>query len=48
MLNLLSPGDLLSDTIGLPKGEDRVIFRMLINTIVWGAIGVGAVLVLVV
>lgn len=44
MLKLFSPGDLLSDALGLPIGESRVIFRMLINTMVWGAVGTGVML----
>jgi len=43
MLKLLSPGDLISDIAGL-AGENRVIFRMFINTIVWGAIGTALML----
>lgn len=39
MLRYLSPGDLLSDAIGLADGENRVILRMFINTLVWGAVG---------
>lgn len=46
MLKFLSPGDLLSDAVGLPDDDNRVIFRMFINTFVWGAIAVGAVLLL--
>lgn len=39
MLKLLSPGDLLSDVVGLADGDSRVIFRMFINTLVWGLVG---------
>ena len=46
MLKLLSPGDLAADAVGLGQDEHRVIFRMFINTIVWGAIGSGVVIAL--
>lgn len=40
MLKYLSPGDLLSDATGLaPNSDNRMILRMFINTLVWGAIG---------
>ena len=39
MLRLFSPGDLAADALGLGENEHRVIFRMFINTLVWGAIG---------
>ncbi|MFY0610391.1 MAG: hypothetical protein JXQ99_02600 [Hyphomicrobiaceae bacterium] len=44
MLRYLSPGDLLSDAAGLTNDDNRVIFRMFINTMVWGAIGTGMML----
>lgn len=44
MLRLLSPGDLVADLAGLNDDENRVIFRMFINTLVWGAIGSGVML----
>ena len=44
MSRLLAPGDLLSDAIGLADDEHRVILRMFINTMAWGAIGAGAML----
>lgn len=44
MPKLLSPGDLLSDVVGLADDEHRVIFRMFINTMVWGAVGGGVML----
>ncbi len=38
---LLQPGDWLCDLLGMAKdGEQRQIFRMTINAIVWGAIAV--------
>ena len=37
MLRFLSPGDVVSDAVGLPDGEHRMILRMFINTLVWGA-----------
>lgn len=45
MRNIFSPGDMISNAAGL-TGEDRVIFRMFINTLVWGAIGTIVMLVL--
>jgi hypothetical protein len=41
MLRLLSPGDVAADIVGLSDDANRVIFRMFINTLVWGAIGTG-------
>ena len=46
MLKLLSPGDLMSDAVGL-YGDNRVIFRMFINTMVWGAIGTALMLLFI-
>jgi hypothetical protein len=37
MPKFFSPGDLISDAAGL-TGDNRVIFRMFINTLVWGAV----------
>ncbi|MGI9480360.1 MAG: hypothetical protein ACR2PI_26965 [Hyphomicrobiaceae bacterium] len=48
MLKYLSPGELLSDAVGLGDDDHRVIFRMFINTMVWGAIGAGVMLWLLV
>ena len=37
----LLPGDLICDWVGLAKDSDhRLILRMFLNTIVWGAVGV--------
>lgn len=44
MLKLLSPGDLASDAIGLDDDDSRMIFRMFINTMVWGLVGTVVVL----
>ena len=41
MLRLLSPGDYAADIMGLNDDDHRVIFRMFINTLVWGAVGSG-------
>jgi len=41
MQRLLSPGDFAADIMGLGDDEHRVIFRMFINTLVWGAIASG-------
>ncbi len=39
----LLPGELAADMVGLAAGsEHRQIFRMFVNTVVWGAVGVGA------
>lgn len=39
MLKYLSPGDLISDAAGLAAdSENRMVFRMFINTLVWGAV----------
>ncbi len=38
MLRLLSPGDFAADLMGLGANEHRVIFRMFVNTLVWGAV----------
>jgi len=39
MLKYLSPGDLIGDAVGLPRDSDnRMIFRMFINTLVWGGV----------
>ncbi|MCB1512575.1 MAG: hypothetical protein KDJ36_16895 [Hyphomicrobiaceae bacterium] len=48
MLRYLSPGDLVSDAAGLAAdSENRMVFRMFINTLVWGAIGtIGMIMVL--
>lgn len=46
MLKFLSPGDLLSDAVGLADDENRVIFRMFINTLVWGGVGTATMLML--
>jgi hypothetical protein len=41
MLKFLSPGDLISDAVGLPRdSENRMIFRMFINTLVWGGLAI--------
>ena len=45
MLKLLSPGDIAADVMGLGHDEHRVIFRMFVNTLVWGAISVGVMIV---
>lgn len=35
------PGDLAASLVGLEEGsEHRQIFRMFVNTVFWGAIGV--------
>lgn len=44
MLKLLSPDDFAADAMGLGDNEHRVIFRMFINTLVWGAIGTVAMI----
>ena len=44
MWKLLSPGDIAADAMGLGADEHRMIFRMFINTLVWGAIGFGVML----
>lgn len=47
MLKYLSPGDLLSDATGLaPNSDNRMILRMFINTLVWGAIGTVAMIMM--
>ncbi len=48
MLKFLSPGDIVSDAAGLAvESEHRVVLRMFINTLVWGAIGtIGMILVM--
>ena len=39
MWRWLSPGDLVCDLVGLPKeGENRLVLRMYVNIIVWGAV----------
>lgn len=43
---LISPGDWLSDALGLRPGEERAILRLLINTIVLGAVCLGAALMI--
>ena len=48
MLKLLSPGDLLSDAVGLVDDENRMIFRMFINTLVWGAVASGVMIAVLV
>lgn len=45
MLKLFSPGDLAADLAGL-ENENRMILRMFINTVVWGAVGVAVVVYL--
>ncbi len=40
MRKFLSPGDVISDVTGL-TGDNRIIFRMFINTLVWGTVGTG-------
>jgi len=41
----LFPGELASNLAGLsPDSDNRLILRMFINTLVWGAIGSAAVL----
>jgi ABC-type lipoprotein release transport system permease subunit len=40
----ISPGDWLCDALGMPDGEQRVIFRMLINMIVIGGVALGVLL----
>ena len=45
MLKFLSPGDIVADILGLSDAEHRMVFRMFVNTIVWGAIGMGLVIV---
>lgn len=45
MFKLLNPGDLAADLAGLGPGTDsRQIFRMFVNTLVFGALGVVAIL----
>ena len=46
MLRLLSPGDLIGDAIGLQNDEHRVIFRMFVNTLVWGLVATSAAFLL--
>ena len=47
MIRFLNPGDRLADLVGLTPGSDnRQIFRMFMNTLVFGAIGVVAILLL--
>ena len=46
MLKFLSPGDVLSDAVGLADDENRVIFRMFINALVWGGVGTLTMLML--
>jgi len=38
ILRFLSPGDMAADAAGL-EDDNRVVFRMFVNTVVWGAIG---------
>ena len=38
MLKLLSPGDIAADIMGLGNDDHRVILRMFVNMLVWGAI----------
>jgi hypothetical protein len=45
MRKILSPGDMIADATGL-TGDNRVIFRMFINTLIWGAIGTAAMIAL--
>ena len=47
MLRWLNPGDLLAGAVGLDAGSDnRLIFRMFMNTLVFGGVGVVAILFL--
>lgn len=47
MLKYLSPGDLISDAAGLAAdSENRMVFRMFINTLVWGAVGTIAMIMM--
>jgi hypothetical protein len=43
MPKFFSPGDLISDAAGL-TGDNRVILRMFINTLVWGAVCSGVMI----
>ena len=41
----LQPGDWLCDMLGMTKdGEQRMIFRTTVNTIVWGAVAVAIII----
>jgi hypothetical protein len=43
----LLPGGLLCDVVGLKEdSESRQILRMFLNTLIWGAVGVIAILLL--
>lgn len=47
MSRLVSPGDLLCDAIGLGEHSDhRMILRMFINMVVWGALAIAGALTL--
>ena len=47
MLKILNPGDVVADAVGLePGSENRQIFRMFINTLIFGGIGVVTILLL--
>ncbi len=48
MLKFLSPGDIVADALGLSDDEHRMIFRMFINTIVWGAVAMGVMFAIVI
>ncbi len=42
---LLLPGDLVCDGVGLAQDSDsRLILRMFVNTIFWGAVGIAVAL----
>jgi hypothetical protein len=44
---LLLPGSLICDAVGLTTNSDnRQILRMFMNTLIWGAVGVVAILLL--
>jgi len=42
----LSPGDLACDAAGIASSSDhRIILRMFVNTLIWGAASVGIALI---
>lgn len=46
---MLAPGNLVCDLAGVPKDSDhRQILRSFINMMVWGAVGVTAVLTIMI
>ena len=45
MPKFFSPGDLISDAAGR-TGDNRVIFRMFVNLLVWGAVCSGVMIAL--